>query len=88
VSVLLVPETPIEQIARDAPPQIMLSKKERDRIAHLALLISQQENRKAGDLTAQPDYTERPEAYREASRLTVVRVIQAMTMLGYLEKPD
>ena len=84
---LLVPDVPIETLARQAPPEVTLTRDERDRIAHLALALSQESNRRGGSLVEQVPYPERTEEQRAAARLTVLRILQAMHMLGYLDPP-
>jgi hypothetical protein len=87
MSRLLVPQTPIEQLARQPPPEVTLTREERDRIAHLAMAITQESNRRGGSLIDQVPYPERTEEQRAASRLAVTRIVQAMHMLGYLDPP-
>jgi hypothetical protein len=82
---ILVPKKPLPELAQDTPPQITLTREERDRIAHLAVLIAQAENRRGGDLTIQVPYEERTDEQKAAARLSVIRILQAMMMLGYLE---
>jgi len=86
MSGLHVPQEPIEALAKKEPPPVNLSRDERDRIAHLALALSQECNRKAGEILPQVPYPERTAAQQAAARLTVVRVVQAMVLLGYLER--
>jgi hypothetical protein len=83
---LHVPQKPVEALAQEPPPDVTLTRDERDRIAHLALEIAIAENRRGGNLSPVVPYLDRTEDQKAAARLTVVRVIQAMTMLGYLER--
>jgi hypothetical protein len=86
MSTLVVPQKPVEEIARDAPPEITLIQEERDRVAHLATELARAENARAGALDPSfIPYPERSDLQKAAARLGVVRVIQALTMLGYLE---
>ena len=80
-----------DALAEMQPPTVALSDGDLDRIARLALMLTQAELRRnpsaqrfAAPAMAVP-YEERPEAQRAASRTTVVRVLQALTMLGYID---
>jgi hypothetical protein len=84
---LLVPQVPIEQLARQSPPEVTLTRDERDRIAHLAVALTQESNRRGGSLVSEVPYTQRTDEQRAASRLAVTRIVQAMHMLGYLDPP-
>jgi len=85
VSLLLVPQVPIERLSKQAPPEITLTREEKDRVAHLALALTQEGNRRGGSLAEQVPYPERTEEQRAAARMGVTRVLQALHMLGYLD---
>jgi hypothetical protein len=82
-----MPQVPVEQLSKQAPPDVELSREEKDRIAHLALALSQESNRRAGDLSPAVPYFELPEERKAVARQTIVRVIQALKMLDYIEGP-
>jgi|SRR5580692_1088480 hypothetical protein len=81
----------IEALALQTPPDLHLSRAECDRIAHLALLLAQERNRKGGSviLTGRDliPFEQWPEESRATARRTVVRLLEALAMLGYLEPP-
>lgn len=81
---LLVPEVPIEALARTFPlPRLDFSDEQCDRIAALAYQIARVEGERAHlpDLNFVP-YAERTAAQRLANRMAVVRVLQATVLLG------
>jgi hypothetical protein len=86
-----LPNQELETLGRQSPPAITLAREELDRVAKLALLLTQEEFRRnvAAPRIVTPDilvpYEDRPEQTRAGSRTTVVRVLQALTMLGYLD---
>lgn len=71
-------------------PKLDLSKEALDELANLALTIAQEDARKAGVRPAKAfaPYTAQSEDTRANQRAGVYRVIQAMVLLGYLEKPE
>jgi hypothetical protein len=79
----------IEALARQNPPELRLTREECDRIAHLSLLLAQERNKKGGSviLTGKDllPYREWPEESRAAARRTIVRVLESLVMLGYLD---
>jgi len=81
-----------DELAEMQPPTIALSQHDLDRIARLALHLTQAELRRNGAAArlnrapgALVPYEERPEEQRAASRTTIVRILQALTMLGYID---
>jgi hypothetical protein len=83
----------IDSLARQTPPAIDLTREACDRIAHLSLLLAQERSRKGGGsviLTGKEliPYDKWPEESRATARRTIIRVVEALTMLGYLEAPD
>lgn len=84
---VLMPDEPIERLAKQSPPEVTLSPDELFRIAHLSVALSQESNRKAGDVSPAIPFTEWDAGRKAAAKLGVLRVLQAMHMLGYLEKP-
>ena len=84
---LLLPQEPIERLAAQSPPEVTLTPDELFRVAHLSVALSQESNRKAGDLTAAVHFHQWEEGRKAAAKLGVMRVLQALHMLGYLEKP-
>jgi hypothetical protein len=81
---LLIPETSVEQLARETPPEVSLTPGERMRIAHLAYALSQESNRRAGSLETLTPFDAMPAEKKQAASLGVLRVIQAMHLLGYV----
>jgi len=82
------PET-IENLARHAPPELVnVTPDALDAIAHLTNELARRANLIAvpGSSTWVP-YRERSEVQRRTYRVTVMRLIQAMVMLGWIELP-
>jgi hypothetical protein len=82
---------PIESLASKSPPDIALGRDELERIAHLARALHQHAQR-AGHVVFSPDvdlrpYPELPEAQRIAMRNAVLRVLQSLVMLGWIDLP-
>jgi hypothetical protein len=72
-------------------PSVELSPEAADEIAALARIITQVRARKVGiiqDERHSRPYESIPPDEREAMRFAVIRVIQALVLLGYLESPD
>lgn len=81
-------EVPVEELAQLEPPEIGLSNDAADRIAHLALRLTQVHAQRAQLIVtpaAQRPYHERTEAERAAMRAGVIRVVQALVILGWTE---
>lgn len=87
MSELLLPQEPIERLAKQSPPEVTLSPDELFRVAHLSVALSQESNRKAGDMTVAIPFDQWDAGRKAAAKLGVLRVLQALHMLGYLEKP-
>jgi hypothetical protein len=80
-------DVPIEILARNAP-NVGIGLEEADRIAALALLIAQERARAAGVVMTPAlavPYAERTPDWRAANRATVVHVVQALVLLGWIE---
>jgi len=73
-----------QDLARKAPKLENLSADSLDDIGRLALLISQVEG--CEGLVKVP-YHELPERTRANQRATVLRIVQAMVLLGWIEAP-
>jgi len=58
-----------------------------DRVAELARSIDLEERRAAGMLVRDPPYTELPERVRIGQRVAVIRVVQALVLLGWIDPP-
>jgi hypothetical protein len=83
-------DTPLEVLAKDKPPPVTLSVDEQRRVACLALMLTQEAARRESLVLSSAQllpWHERPEEAREAMRMGVVRVVQALSMLGYIEPP-
>jgi len=79
---------PIESIAKRDAPHVQLHSDQLDRIAHLAIALTQAEARRHGVILSPYEaipYNERPEDARASARRAIVKVIQALEMLGYLD---
>lgn len=74
-----------QELARKAP-KLDIGNDSLDDIARLALLISQVDGCE-GLITRAPAYHELPERTRANQRATVLRIVQAMVLLGWIEKP-
>jgi hypothetical protein len=89
---ILTPQESVESLAAQIPPEITLSPEEQDRIAHLALALTQEAKRRRDALRIDVDdrgmvpYRERDAQQRANMRAGVIRVVQALQMLGYLER--
>jgi ABC-type iron transport system FetAB permease component len=79
----------LEALCADLPA-VDLSPESADEIAALARIITQVRARKAGivqdEAHARP-YEACPPDQREAMRFAVIRVVQALVLLGYIESP-
>lgn len=87
--VLAQHEVPVEVLAQQEPPEVGLSQDAADRVAHLALRLTQvhaQRSQLIVTPAAQRPYHERTEAERAAMRAGVIRVVQALMMLGWTEE--
>jgi hypothetical protein len=75
-------------LATQEPPRVDLPKESLDRIARLSLALTQAQIARArvvvtaGELVP---YDERPDQARANMRAGVVRVIQALILLGYID---
>jgi hypothetical protein len=75
-----------QALARRAPKLENIGADALDDIARLALLISQVEG--CESVLARPvQYHELPERTRANQRATVLRIVQAMVLLGWIEAP-
>jgi hypothetical protein len=78
----------VQALAKRSPPSVDLSPEQCDRIAALALALSQEGQRKSGLVLtgweAMP-YEDRPVEQRAAMRRGVVRLIEALKLLEYIE---
>jgi len=84
----LVNGTSVGELASREPPRVQLSAEALDRIAHLAIALTQAEARRHGVILSPYEaipYRERPEDARASARRAIVKVIQALEMLGYLD---
>lgn len=89
----LVREVPIERLVQQAEQlNFNINKDDLERIAHLALEIAQAQLRRdpvnALDLRSFAGYRERSERERAQLCAHVVRVMQAMVVLGWIARPD
>jgi hypothetical protein len=88
---LWVPKQSDDTLAKMQPPIITLAVHELDRIARLGLMLTQEEARRnpASKRIMHPamlvPYEERTEESRAAMRTSVVRVLQALAMLGHID---
>lgn len=78
---------PLPTLAKQTIPDVSptLGDEGPDQIAELARLIDQEERTRGGMLDSQVPYHELPKRQRLALRVSVIRVVQAMVMLGYIE---
>jgi hypothetical protein len=81
-------DLPIEQLANEAPPNLAISDGELDRIADLAYELARKAQAGAGIIHGMPPYRERTPSSRKTIRDGVKRVVQAMVLLGWIERPD
>jgi len=80
-------ELPLEALAKH-PPDVGMGIEQADRIAALALLIAQERARAAGVVMSPAlavPYAERTADWRAANRATVVHIVQALVLLGWIE---
>ena len=75
-----------QALARRAPKLENLGADSLDDIGRLALLISQVEGCESSLVQPVP-YHELPERTRANQRATVLRIVQAMVLLGWIEAP-
>lgn len=68
-------------LARQQPPETNLTREDLDAVGHLAMLLQQGTTAKDGYLTL-------PEERRQAIRGGVLRIVQAMVLLGWIEPPS
>lgn len=82
--------TSLEALAQN-PPELTLTDEDQNQIACLALMLDQAEAARLGLHVAthrMVPYLQRSEASRAAMRMSVVRVIQAMKLLGWLGEDE
>ena len=87
---LLLPDEPLEELARQGVAvDLGMSVEEVERLAALSYAINLADARRRGtplDSNYVP-YLELPSARRAAVRQGIVRLIQAMVVLGWIERP-
>jgi hypothetical protein len=75
-------------LAKQKPPALAnLPPEATARIAKLAYLITLEENARRDAGVLQPSWHELSDAQRDASCRGVLRVVQAMVLLGWIEAP-
>jgi hypothetical protein len=83
-------DTPIEVLSRERPPDVGISREELDRIAALAVALNLEIQKREGILVSglrdEVPYGARPDEVRAASRRTIKRVVEALMILGYIER--
>jgi hypothetical protein len=83
-------EVPIESLAKQSPPTIAMSRTDCDTVAKLAMLLAQESQRAEGQVLAfpHPTYESLTPDTRASMRGGVVRVVQALAMLGWIDPPE
>jgi|HubBroStandDraft_6_1064221.scaffolds.fasta_scaffold628046_2 hypothetical protein len=85
---IVMPEAHDAALAKRAP-DLTITMDEAHRIARLAFLIAYEQRRNSGlVLTGQRSWDGMTSEQRKSSALGVLRVVQAMILLGYVEPPD
>jgi len=82
----LLTSAALENLARQPLPAFFVDDEHADQIAHLALLITQVNARVLPAGVARP-FHDRTQNERDAMRMGVYRVIQALVLLGWIEPP-
>ena len=76
---------PLSALAKQKPPDIGLSNGAADEIACLAYMLAQEELRAVDPLVGRSPWADAPVSSRLKMRAGVVRVVQALVLLGYIE---
>jgi hypothetical protein len=74
-----------DELLAQEPPEVHLSRDELNRVARLALLVAIAMNRRERLLGPEVRWEDKTPEAQGAARLGVLRVIQALALLGYLE---
>jgi hypothetical protein len=69
------------------PPKLDISREQLDELAALGLELSQRELPDVATPAMMTPYKERPENVRANMRAGVYRVLQALVILGWIERP-
>jgi hypothetical protein len=82
----LVTDSALEYLSSQPLPPLAFDETHAEQVAHLALLIAQKGARVLPAQLARP-FRDRTESERIAMQLGVLRVVQALVLLGWIEPP-